>query len=422
MKAERSSTTEAEAAEASREATATIRGYIYQFDASILAVLAATAGEAVTVEGVEDFDICSDATDTYGQVKYYEAQKLTDATLRDAILPMIAGFLRYPPETRERKQYVLYGHFKETGDTPPTCNLEYFQRILVRRHYKVQEDQKRFRIEVNLQAELGASDADLREFSERFTIRLSESFDVHRARVVEALRIALCVSGPEAEGFCYPSALATMATLSSATSKTERTTTRGTFLQQVRPKRAIYSAWALREEGENAYCKKIREQHFARLNIESRDRFFVVSLPDADGLADHYSLVQHIISAWSSYRIKRKPAKERYAPFFFFPNLDLDTLAQIKTRLFTNGHRITDGYPFQGASFSIDHLMLAQTPNYPVSARFVADDKQFQAALRAATSARLVIQLHAFDPHDIDPTIEQITIPVRSATMAMKIV
>jgi hypothetical protein len=38
-----------DAAEAQREATATIRGYSYQFDASILAVLAANADEAVTV-------------------------------------------------------------------------------------------------------------------------------------------------------------------------------------------------------------------------------------------------------------------------------------------------------------------------------------------------------------------------------------
>ncbi|KMS52437.1 hypothetical protein [Sphingobium cupriresistens] len=87
--------TENDALEALREATATIRGYIYQFDASILAVLAATSGQEVTVEGVEDFDVLSDEADTYGQVKYYEAQKLTDSTLRDAIVPMIEGFLRY---------------------------------------------------------------------------------------------------------------------------------------------------------------------------------------------------------------------------------------------------------------------------------------------------------------------------------------
>lgn len=68
---------EVDVLEAQREATATIRGYIYQFDASILAVLSTTAGNALTVEGVEDFDIHSSETDTYGQVKYYEAQKLT---------------------------------------------------------------------------------------------------------------------------------------------------------------------------------------------------------------------------------------------------------------------------------------------------------------------------------------------------------
>ncbi len=131
--------TESDALEALREATATIRGYIYQFDASILAVLAATDGQDVTVEGVEDFDILSSDTDTYGQVKYYEAQKLTGSTLRDAIVPMLEGYLRYPAEVRSRKRYILYGHFKQAAETAPTILLADLQRILVQRPYKVDD-------------------------------------------------------------------------------------------------------------------------------------------------------------------------------------------------------------------------------------------------------------------------------------------
>ncbi len=131
--------TENDALEALREATATIRGYIYQFDASILAVLAATSGQEVTVEGVEDFDVLSNETDTYGQVKYYEAQKLTDSTLRDAIVPMIEGFLRYPAVDRNRKRYILYGHFKQAPEDVPAILLE-------GHHKKIQEWQQEEKI------------------------------------------------------------------------------------------------------------------------------------------------------------------------------------------------------------------------------------------------------------------------------------
>lgn len=409
--------------EAQREATATIRGYIYQFDASILAVLDATGGDTVTVEGVEDFDVLSEDADTHGQVKYYEAQKLTDATVRDAVLPMLEGFLRYPAEIRKRKRYILYGHFKQAPDEAPTYTLADMQRILVHRPYKMDKTTgEKVRIELNLQAKAGASDEELADFCGRFSVRLSEPFDTHRTRVIARLAAALGVSKIEAEAYSYPSALTAMAALSTAATRPSRMTSRAAFLQLIRPDVAIYSAWALREEGENAYCRKIRELHFARLNIDSRDRFFVLALADVDGTDELHGLVQHIIGRWSSHRMGRKPTKERYAPFFFFPGLAETGLAELKGRLVNDGYKITDGYAYHGASFSTDHLMLPQTPGYPVSARFVGNADELEKALLAAKRARLVIQLHTGDPNVIAPAVQHIAIPVNSASMARKIV
>lgn len=414
---------EIELLEAQREATATIRGYIYQFDASILTVLDATGSDTVTVEGVEDFDVLSEDADTHGQVKYYEAQKLTDATVRDAVLPMLEGFLRYPVEIRKRKRYILYGHFKQAPDEAPTYSLADMQRILVQRPYKVDETTgEKVRIELNLQNKAGASDEELTDFCDRFSVQLSEPFDTHRTRVIAKLAALLGVSKTEAKAYSYPSALTAMASLSTAATRQSRTTSRAAFLQLIRPNVAIYSAWALREEGENAYCRKIRELYFARLNIDSRNRFFVLALADVDGTDELHGLVQHIISRWSSHRMGRKPAKERYAPFFFFPGLADTDLAELKGRLVDDGHKITDGYAYQGARFSTDHLMLPQTPGYPVSARFVGNADEFEKALLAAKRARLVIQLYTGDPNVITPAVQHIAIPVNSASMAKKIV
>jgi len=409
--------------EAQREATATIRGYIYQFDASILAVLGSTSGDTVTVEGVEDFDVLSENRDTHGQVKYYEAQKLTDATVRNAILPMLEGFLRYPTEIRKRKRYILYGHFKQAPDEAPAYALADMQRILVQRHYKVDETTgDKVRTEVNLQTKTGASDEELADFCGRFSVRLSEAFDAHRARTISELCAALGVSKLEAERYSYPSALTAMAGLSTGTTRNARTTSRAAFLQLIRPDVAIYSAWALREEGENNYCKKIRELHFARLNIDSRDRFFVLALADVAGANELHGLIQHIIGRWSSHRMGMKPAKERYAPFFFFPGLAETTVSELKRRLVDEGHKITDGFAFHGASFSTEHLMLPQTRDYAVSARFVSSADELEMALAAAKRARLVIQLHIGEPTVIAPAIQQIAIPVTGASMAKKIV
>lgn len=415
--------TEVEVQEAQREATATIRGYMYQFDASILAVLGATKSESITVEGVEDFDVLADEIQTYGQVKYYEAQKLTDSTLRDAILPMITGFLRYPADVRLRKKYVLYGYFKDSAGVATSYGLADMQRVLVRAQYAVDPATGgRFKTTINLQTELGASDEDLSGFCDRFTVVLSEPFDLHRARVIEALRAALEVAEDEASFYSYPSAFSAMASLSSASSKAARTTTRKDFLQQIQPNVAVYSAWALRRESEAAYCKLIREAHFARLNVENHDRFFIIDLPDTETLDMLITLVRHIIGGWSSHRSKSKPAKERYAPFFFFPGIAPADLVELKSRLIGESYRITDGYAFYGAPFTTQQLLLAQTAFEPIAARIVGDAAQLAAALNASVRRRLVVQLHAGKPQAINAKFRQISVPVRSAAMAMKIV
>ncbi|MGI4764598.1 MAG: hypothetical protein ACRYGP_05980 [Janthinobacterium lividum] len=90
-----------------REATATIRGYIYQFDATIRKIIAMDLTSTLTIEGVEDFDENSGLSKEYSQVKYYAAQKLTDPNIRNAILPMLKG-LRLFRSKRELRNRLFY--------------------------------------------------------------------------------------------------------------------------------------------------------------------------------------------------------------------------------------------------------------------------------------------------------------------------
>ena len=116
-----------------REASATIRGYIFQFDATIRKILASNAGDLCTVEDVEDFDIHTSALSSFFQCKYYAAQKLTPSTLRDAILPMLKNYVGLNPTERVNKRYHLYGHFKESSYVDNDITAETLKTILVRR-------------------------------------------------------------------------------------------------------------------------------------------------------------------------------------------------------------------------------------------------------------------------------------------------
>ncbi len=55
-----------------RSATATIKGYVYQFDMTIKTILNSNNDEIITIENIEDIDVNTPNQTTAIQCKYYE--------------------------------------------------------------------------------------------------------------------------------------------------------------------------------------------------------------------------------------------------------------------------------------------------------------------------------------------------------------
>ena len=65
-----------------RQADSTIKGYIYQFNKSILEILLSSEDELIIVEGViEDIDIQSVTSTTTIQCKYHEDQNYSISSI-----------------------------------------------------------------------------------------------------------------------------------------------------------------------------------------------------------------------------------------------------------------------------------------------------------------------------------------------------
>ena len=413
-----------------REATASIRGYLYQFDASIFALLKAQPDEEFTIEGIEDFDhFSTDQTVLHSQIKYYSSKGLTNATIRDTILPMLESFLAMDAAPRSTKKFKIYGHFKGECVGELRLDLDRLKGLLVRRSKKLNGEGKpildgegkQVWVTTDLKQELGASDSDLKDFCSRLEIQISEEFEKHRLIIIDALREKFGVTRKEAELSLYPTALAKLSDLAIGQNAKSRTTTSKAFIQSVKISPVVYSAWALREEGENTYCKKIRAQHFSQLNIDNSDRFFIFRLPATDSTSDVFDLINHVIAKWSSHRIKSKPNKERFAPFFYIPEMTTEELVIIKQNLISNGHEINDGFAFNGAKFNASKLVSGQSKSYPVSARFVSNEAEFAAALGAARQKKVIVQVHAGEFEPVDCVATQVAIQVSNAAMAKKI-
>src|SRR4051794_348560 len=94
-----------------RSAYASIRGYVYQFDRTILEILQCNDDDIVTIEGIEDIDLDTPEVSTAVQCKYFEAQKFSLPLIRDAVAAMLDDSVKAAD-----RQYRIYIHCGDASD------------------------------------------------------------------------------------------------------------------------------------------------------------------------------------------------------------------------------------------------------------------------------------------------------------------
>ena len=405
-----------------REASATIRGYIYQFDATIRKILASGDADSCTVEDVEDFDIHSPDLSSYFQCKYYASKKLTASVLRDAILPMIENYVGLTLGARSDKRYFLYGHFKESSYTSTDITLETLKTILVRREKSQDEFGEISYQPINIQNEIGATDDDLERFILKFSLELCSEYEAHKNSTIVELASSLYVSQLESESYIYPSALTLISKLACKETTEGRTITKEAFLQKVKPSQALYSLWSLREKSQSAYCRVMRSRYFSKVNIEEEAKIFILDLPGITPEVDVLQLLRVIRKKWSSHMVRRKPDRDRYAPFIFLSKTSPEQLANIKRILLEEGCVFLDGYPFQGASFSVPSISQQQTYQNKISIRFLNSQDDLLSCLNTLNQPRSIYQFYIESPLTFEGNNTQVCIPITSSSMIMDIV
>lgn len=405
-----------------REATATIRGYIYQFDATILRLLELSPNEALTIEGVEDFDVTSESNVEFSQVKYYASQKLTDAVLRDAILPMLKGFLSLPNTARLGKTYILYGHFKEAGRGSKSTDLAELQRILIRTTYEEIAGRRKAQSR-GLQLELKASDADLAAFSACLSIRLVDDYQTHKDFVISKLSSIMRISNVEARSYTYPTALTLVSDLASTSLVSSRTITGQDFKKLIQTKTALYNEWMLREEGEAAYCRHLKQVYFSSLNIDNDERFFVLSGMKSFPTSDLINVARWLVEKWSSYSISRKPNPDRYAPYLYIPDIPPALLIEIKRSFDDDGLILLDGHKYNGAAFDPIAIQEPQTKTRRIAVRFIETQEQLIEVIDSMRKQKkkLIVQMYVDNMHKMPDNIRHIAMPVSSPMMVKSI-
>lgn len=100
-----------------RSANATIKGYFYQFDHTVVQILSASSMTAqFTVEGIEDVDIATGGESFLIQCKYYEGTDYNHSVIKDAVIQMIRHF---KANSGQPFRYRIYGHYSGGQDKLP---------------------------------------------------------------------------------------------------------------------------------------------------------------------------------------------------------------------------------------------------------------------------------------------------------------
>ena len=382
-----------------RSATATIKGYFYQFDQTIVRLLEGSKHAGVTVEGIEDIDLDDGKDSAYVQCKYYEGTEYNHSVIKEAVIHMLRHFHAAGCPSGQVFKYRLYGHYRSgqhklllplTDDFLKANFLTY----------------KQGKVEQKVHEELGITGSQLAAFRSLLDIDVNApSYDAQQTKLLELLKSAIpgC-SDVDAKVFYYPSAINVIQSLAIQVDETKRAITKANFLQKVNRKDVVFSAWLREKFGADYYARSIRRKYFHSngTRMPKASRFFVI---DMSGEYDVNMATQMLVRMgdfFSHKELVRTPAVDRFCPYVLLRGLSPDELIELKTSLWGQGVAFNDGYPFHGAEFSPRALAADPTKEQLWRIKFIPSDDQLAPTISAAAGSLIeVYDFYKAAPLDI---------------------
>ena len=307
-----------------RSAHAAIKGYEYQFDRTILELLAASATAVVHIEGIEDVDVFDAASTKVTQIKYYEAQRYASPkSLRDPIALMLDHF-----RTGARLQYVLHVHFEEPGALPASLTLEQAKTCLTRRDRTLGIDVHHF---------AGMNDSDLQDFCDRVSIRSGMDFAAQEAQLVGNLVSVLGCSHDEVLAIYLAKARDFVHEKARAADSKARRVTRASLIEFLSVRELLFSRWQLAAVGHERFIRaQVRHLKQRGFTDTRKVRGLSVGLSD-ENLASTIEIVRLLAG---SHLGRLKSAK----PWVVVLTGTSDLVDVLKTEMIRSGLDFNDGY------------------------------------------------------------------------------
>lgn len=374
-----------------RSATATIKGYFYQFDQTILQLLEATKHGSVTVEGVEDIDLDDGDDSAFVQCKYYEGTEYNHSVIKEAVIHMLRHFHAAGCPGDQVFKYRLRGHYNG-GQHKLTLPLT---DEFLKEHFLTYTKEKKVH---KVHEELAITDVQLDTFRALLEIDVNAlSYGDQQAHLLKLLasEIPECTT-TDTLSFFYPAAINVVQGLAIEADEAKRKITKDQFIKAINRKDVVFSAWLREHLGREYFARMVRRRYFyfGRTKMPKASRFFVIDMGNDYDVDKASRMLVRLGQFFSHKEHQRTTASDRFCPYVLLRGVTREQLAELKERLWTQRVAFTDGYPFRDAEFS--PVMLAADPSKDNlwTIKFVPDEQHLARTIAACTGS--VIEVYDF--------------------------
>lgn len=374
-----------------RSAAATIKGYFYQFDQTIVRLLEGSKHASVVVEGIEDIDLDDGNHSAHVQCKYYEGTEYNHSVIKEAVIHMLRHYHAAGCRSEQVFKYRLYGHYKSgqhklelplTDDFLKTSFLTY----------------KKDKVEYKVHEELRITGPQLTHFRSLLDIDVNAlSYDAQQIKLLGLLKSVIpeC-SDVDAEVFYYPSAINVIQGLAIQADEAKRKIDKDRFLREVNRKDVVFSGWLQQKFGTEYYARLIRRKYFQRIRTKmlKASRFFVIDMAGEYDVNKVTQMLVRMAEFFSHKELMRTPATDRFCPYVLLRGISPIELVEVKASLWNQRVAFNDGYPFHGAEFSPRTLTADPTKEQLWRIKFVPSDEQLASTIAAVTDS--VVEVYDF--------------------------
>ena len=381
-----------------RSAIATIKGYFYQFDQTIVSLLEASPHGSVTVEGVEDIDLDDPGESAFVQCKYYEGTEYNHSVIKDAVVHMLRHFHAAGCSRDQMFRYRLHGYY-QSGQHKLTLPLT---GDFVKEHFLTFTKEKKVH---KVHEELVLTDEQLADFLALLDINVSApSYDAQKETLIKLMvrEISGCNSD-DARIFFYPMAINVVQGLAIEADVAQRKVTQAQFLKAINRKEVVFNAWLRDYMGREYFARMVRRKYFSHrtTKLPQASRFFVIEMGEEFEVAKASRMLAGLGRKFSHTEHMRTPATDRFCPYVLLRGLTPEQLVELKESLWRQGVAFIDGYPFHGSAFSPEMLAERPTKERLWTLKFVPDEHELAPTMAACKGSLVeVYDFHQGSPLD----------------------